>query len=115
MLYLIDGTGPRPDKEYAIDMAGSFCNQLRKQLGERCHYMRGPSATGIEVPSLVGDMTDFIVKDFEKSAQSKIFLGGIQSRRTCSKVGRVGAKAAKGFCNSYVLVRLRRSRTVVKL
>ena len=77
MLYLIDGTGPFFDSEYAVDMAGSFCGQLQFQLGKnRCSYRRGPSALGMEVPALVTATTNEILNQRQSGGSDRVFLGG---------------------------------------
>ena len=46
MLYIIDGTGEHKDEDYALQMAGSFCGQL-KFLVQGSHYVRGPSGSNL--------------------------------------------------------------------
>ncbi|HOB92466.1 MAG TPA: hypothetical protein PK306_12715 [Aquabacterium sp.] len=43
MLYIVDGTGPLFDADYAVEMAGSHCNVLHHLNRPDAFYFRGPS------------------------------------------------------------------------
>ena len=42
MIFIVDGTGPTDEREYAADMAKSFCKQLSESTKHRSIYERGP-------------------------------------------------------------------------
>ena len=47
MLYVVDGTGPRGDEDYAREFSKSFCRRIHEEVGaDRSWYWRGPETTG---------------------------------------------------------------------
>lgn len=43
MLYIVDGTGPLSNDDYAVSMAGSHCSVIHKLNRSNAFYFRGPS------------------------------------------------------------------------
>lgn len=72
---IIDGTGQWNDGDYAIDMAGSFCAQLKLKLGNRAQYDRGPSVSGMEVGSLAEQAALYLGERWRQERAS-LYLAG---------------------------------------
>ena len=72
---IIDGTGQSDDGDYAIDMAGSFCAQLKLKLAGRASYERGPTAAGGEV-AFIAYRVEQTILDQRRRGANRIFLAG---------------------------------------
>ena len=71
---IIDGTGPRDEREYNPAMQNSFCRQLETNLGGKAKYIRGPGPFGMDVRSEAREAHDFLYANRKNGV--KLMLAG---------------------------------------
>jgi hypothetical protein len=88
MLYIVDGSGPLFETEYAVQMAGSHCAVLHHLNKPNAHYFRGPSTlSALKTTSGAADavLQTLMAHEFPPTIEapgqrlaprSKIFLAG---------------------------------------
>ncbi len=72
---IIDGTGDFDDGDYALNMAGGFCVQLKHKLANVAQYERGPSIDGIRVRER-GDRAARFLEQAKARGVARLFVAG---------------------------------------
>jgi pimeloyl-ACP methyl ester carboxylesterase len=72
---IIDGTGDFDDGDYAFNMAGGFCVQLKHKLANVAQYERGPSFDGVRVRER-GDRAARFLEQAKARGVQRLFVAG---------------------------------------
>lgn len=72
---IIDGTGDWNDGDYAVNMATSFCSQLRHRFSASAQYERGPSLEGYRIRERGVRAARFLIQA-RKNGAEQLFLAG---------------------------------------
>lgn len=83
-LYIIDGTGPSDDNDYASSMRNSFCNQLDAACGPSAFYARGPTNPGFELMSLAAAAVNWLGAQKQALPEARIMLAGYSRGATAA-------------------------------
>jgi len=73
MLYIVDGTGDQDKDVYARQMAGGFCDQMRKKF--HGWYHRGPTLAGRETYT-IANIVYGAIKKYGLLGKEPLFLAG---------------------------------------